>query len=182
MSFITQGYRSTFWFSYNGDIRNLTKSIKMKTKTQLFLELWSEARTRYTKQLENITEEDLKKRLPPSVNSVGFLMRHIGDVELLFAKNVFGGEGVKVIAKTVIVQTDTREWTNLTELKEYTTLSFNTLKAIVALQTDSDWETTITTKEFGTKTKAEAFGRIVSHTNHHAGQMAILLKYGNDFK
>ncbi|MFT5735997.1 MAG: hypothetical protein ACI9SG_000330 [Maribacter sp.] len=67
----------------------------MKTKTQLFLELWSKVRTRFTKQLENITEEDLKKRLPPSVNSVGFLMRHIGDVELLFAKNVFGGKGYR---------------------------------------------------------------------------------------
>jgi hypothetical protein len=36
----------------------------------------------------------------------------------------------------------------------------------------------ITTKEFGTKTKAEAFGRIVSHTAYHSGQIAILLKYG----
>lgn len=53
----------------------------MITKTQLFLELWTEARTRFTDQLANLTEEDLKKRLPPSVNSVGFLMRHIGDVE-----------------------------------------------------------------------------------------------------
>ena len=74
----------------------------MKTKTQLVLELWTEARTRFTKQLESLTEEDLKKKLPPSVNSVGYLIRHIGDVELLFAKNVFGGTGVKVIAKTVI--------------------------------------------------------------------------------
>ena len=55
----------------------------MKTKTQLFLELWTEARTRFTNQFVNLTEEDLKKRLPPAVNSVGFLIRHIGDVELL---------------------------------------------------------------------------------------------------
>ncbi|MFN3530884.1 MAG: damage-inducible protein DinB, partial [Bacteroidia bacterium] len=33
-------------------------------------------------------------------------------------------------------------------------------------------------KEFGTKTKAEAFGRIVSHTAYHAGQLAIINKYG----
>ena len=36
----------------------------------------------------------------------------------------------------------------------------------------------ISTKEFGTKTKAEAFGRIISHTAYHAGQMAIINKYG----
>jgi len=150
----------------------------MKTKTQLVLELWTEARTRFTKQLESLTEEDLKKKLPPSVNSVGYLIRHIGDVELLFAKNVFGGTGVKVIAKTVISQTDTGEWTDLAALKAYVTDSFNTLNAIVAKQKEADWETNISTKEFGTKTKAEAFGRIISHTNHHAGQMAILIKYG----
>nr|WP_240961729.1 DinB family protein [Nonlabens sp. Ci31] len=32
------------------------------------------------------------------------------------------------------------------------------------------------TKEFGTKTKAQALGHIVSHTAYHAGQLAMLLK------
>ncbi len=150
----------------------------MKTKTQLLLELWVEARTRFTNQLGNLTAEDLKKKLGDSPNSVGFLIRHIGDVELLFAKNVFGDSSVKVIAKTVIAQHDTGDWTDLDELKNYVGESFEKLKAIVEKQTDADWETTITTKEFGTKTKAEAFGRIVSHTAYHAGQMAIINKYG----
>lgn len=150
----------------------------MKTKTELFLELWQEARTRFSNQLVKLSQEDLKRKLPPSVNSVGFLIRHIGDVELLFAKNVFGAKEVRVIAKTVIAQKDTGEWTDLDELKEYVNRAAQTLKSIVTKQTDTDWETTITTKEFGTKTKAQAFGRIVSHTNHHARQMAIIIKYG----
>lgn len=150
----------------------------MKTKTQLFLELWLESRTRFTNQLENITTADLTKKLLPSVNSVGFLIRHMGDVELLFAKNVFGAAEVKVVAKTVIDKFDSGEWTDLEGLKQYVNLSFDQLKTIVEKQTDEDWETTITTKEFGTKTKAEAFGRIVSHTAYHAGQLAIINKYG----
>ena len=152
----------------------------MKTKTQLFLELWIESRTRFSNQIENITTLDLTKKLDPSLNSVGFLIRHIGDVELLFAKNVFGATDVKVVAKTVIDKYDTGEWTNLPELKEYVVYSFETLKSIVEMQTDEDWETEITTKEFSTKTKAEAFGRIVSHTAYHAGQMAIINKYGTN--
>lgn len=151
----------------------------MKTKTEILIDLWVESRTRFTNQLSAITESDLKKRLLPSQNSVGFLIRHIGDVELLFAKNVFGEPGVKVIAKTVIEKKDTGEWTNLSELNEYVAHSFETLKSIIEKQTDADWETSISTKEFGTKTKAEAFGRIVSHTAYHAGQMAIINKYGN---
>ncbi|HMT34439.1 MAG TPA: DinB family protein [Chitinophagaceae bacterium] len=150
----------------------------MTTQTQLLLALWVEARTRFSNQLESFTEDDLKKKLLPSQNSIGFLIRHIGDVEWLFAKNVFGASDLHVSARTVIEKHDTGEWTNLMELKEYVNTSFASLKSIVEKQTDSDWSNTITTKEFGTKTKAEAFGRIVSHTAYHAGQIAIIYKYG----
>lgn len=152
--------------------------MKMKTQTQLFLELWQEARTRFTNQIESITEQDLLKKLDTAPNSVGFLIRHIGDVELLFAKNVFGDANVKVVAKTLIEKHDTGEWTNLQELKDYIVYSFESLKSIVGKQTDDDWEIVISTNEFGTKTKAEAFGRIISHTAYHAGQIAVVNKYG----
>ena len=151
----------------------------MKTKTQLLLELWLEARTRFTNQLPNLLEEDLNKKLLPGPNSIGFLIRHIGDVELLFAKNVFGAKDTKVIAKTVIAQRDTGEWTHLNDLIDYVDHSFDVLQSIVEKQEDSDWETIIETKEFGSKTKAEAFGRIISHTTYHAGQMMMINKYGS---
>lgn len=151
----------------------------MNTKTKILLDLWAEARTRFTNQLQNIQEDDLKKKMPPSQNSLGFLIRHIGDVELLFSKNVFGNNELKISAKTVIAQHDTNEWTDLESLKEYVLYSASTLKAIVEKQTDEDWETRITTKEFGEKSKAEAFGRIISHTAYHAGQMAMIKKYGS---
>jgi uncharacterized damage-inducible protein DinB len=147
--------------------------------TETILALWIEARTRFSNQLATITEDDLPKKLNPAVNSVGFLIRHIGDVELLFAKNVFGAIDVNVSAKTVIDKMDTGEWTNLKELLEYVQNSFETLKSILEKQNDADWSTEITTKEFGTKTKAEAFGRIISHTTYHAGQMVIINKYGS---
>lgn len=150
----------------------------MKTQTALFLELWQEARTRLSNQLPGITEQDLRKKMPGSPNSAGFLLRHIGDVEWLFAKNVFGAADLKVIAKTVIAKTDTGEWTNFKEIQEYLAGSSENLKRIIESQTEADWETVIETREFGRKTKAEALGRIVSHTAYHAGQLAIVLKYG----
>lgn len=149
----------------------------MKTKTELFIQLWREARTRFTAQIEKLSETDLLKKLDDSPNSVGFLIRHIGEVELLFAKNVFGDTSIKISAKTVIEKHDSGEWTDLKSLREITSESFEKLEAIIEKQTDTDWETEITTKEFGTKTKAEAFGRIVSHTAYHAGQLALINKY-----
>jgi hypothetical protein len=151
----------------------------MKSKTETILDLWLEARTRFSNQLELLTEADLAKKLPPSPNSAGFLMRHIGDVEFLFAKNVFGAADLKVSAKTVIDKHDSGEWTNLVELRDYVNSSFNVLKAIIEKQSADDWDTEIVTKEFGTKTKAQALGRISSHTAYHAGQLAIIVKYGS---
>ena len=150
----------------------------MKTKTETLLELWLEARTRFSHQLESLLESDLQKTLGGAPNSVDFLVRHIGDVELLFAKNVFGDTSIKVTAKTVIDKRDTGQWTDLPALKDYVSGSREKLRSIVSQQTDEDWETRISTKEFGEKTKAEAFGRIISHTTYHAGQLALISKYG----
>ncbi len=148
------------------------------TATHLYIQTWQESRTRFTTQLSAMKEEDLRKRLQGTKNSAGFLIRHIADVELLFAKNVFGSVDVIVHAKTVIAQHDTGEWTNLNELHEYVTYAHDSLKAIIEKQTEEDWAQTITTKEFGTKTKAEAIGRIISHTAYHAGQLSLTIKYG----
>jgi uncharacterized damage-inducible protein DinB len=105
-------------------------------------------------------------------------MRHIGDVELLFSKNVFYDKSVEVKAQTVIDQKDSGVWINLLELNEYLTYSFETLLSAIAQQDDESWDEQVVTKEFGSKTKAEAFGRIISHTAYHAGQIALILKYG----
>jgi len=146
--------------------------------TKHYIQTWIEARTRFSNLLPAISSFDLIKKLSGTKNSAGFLMRHICDVELLFAKNVFKSTELEVHAKTVISQLDTGEWTNLEELSQYNSYAFKALQQVLYIQTDNVWSTIITTKEFGTKTKAEAFGRIVSHTAYHAGQLSLTLKYG----
>lgn len=142
----------------------------------LFIQLWKEGRTRFEKLLPQILEKDLSKRLGSSPNSAGFLIRHVAEVELLFAKNVFGLSEVKVSAKTLIAGKDTGEWTNLEELVQLCSLSKELLERAIAGQTN--WEEVVVTKEFGSKTRAEALGRITTHTAYHAGQLALILKYG----
>lgn len=147
-------------------------------ETNHYIQTWVEARTRFINLLKDIHESDLPKKLGKSQNSAGFLIRHIADVELLFAKNVFGGSELKVHAKTVAAGADSGEWIHLQDLLDYQKEANETLISILSTQKDGDWEQIITTKEFGTKTKAEAIGRIISHTAYHAGQLALILKYG----
>ena len=166
--------------------------------TEQMHQLWQESRTRFSNQLNKITSEGiivtagivrqdggdyntatiLAKRLGNSPNSAGFLIRHMADVELLFSKNVFGQKDVIVSARTVIEQHDTGEWTDWAELLDYQNYAYESLNKAILAQTDYDWGITITSKEFGRKTKAEALGRLVSHTAYHAGQLALVLKYG----
>lgn len=145
--------------------------------TTEMLQLWQEGRSRFSKMLDQIKEEDLSKKLGNAPNSIGFLIRHIAEVELLFAKNVFQNTDVKVIAKTVIDGKDTGVWTNHSELKAIAEESFQTLKSTIEAQPEGSWNDLVTTKEFGTKTKAEALARVTTHAAYHAGQMAIILKY-----
>ncbi|HRI27760.1 MAG TPA: DinB family protein [Chitinophagales bacterium] len=148
------------------------------TKTQTLLAMWQQARNRYTQLLAHVAQPDLQKHLPPATNSAGFLIAHIADVELLFAKNVFGNQTVKVHAKTVIAQKDTGEWANLPQLLQYERYACQCLEQTISEQTNADWLSPITTKEFGTMSKEVALSRIISHTAYHAGQLALLLKYG----
>jgi uncharacterized damage-inducible protein DinB len=144
---------------------------------QEFIDLWKEGRTRFSKLLISIQETDLTKHLGNSPNSAGFLIRHIAEVELLFAKNVFGLPDVKIVAKTLIAGKDTGEWTNLGELVSFEQYAFEILEKAISEQ--NNWNEIIETKEFGKKTRAEALGRITTHTAYHAGQLAIILKYGS---
>jgi uncharacterized damage-inducible protein DinB len=137
-----------------------------------------EARTRLSKVTDTLTETDTKKKLGSAPNSIGFLLQHIAEVELLFCKNVFGHTEVKVVAHTVIDQKDTGVWTDIQAIQSLLDESGKMIVSIIASVSEDAWATQITTKEFGTKTKAEAFGRIISHTAYHAGQVAMIQKYG----
>ncbi len=148
------------------------------TTSQHLQTAYIEARTRLSQVTDSITESDLKKKLSVGPNSIGFLLQHIAEVELLFCKNVFGHAEVKVIAHTVIDQKDTGVWTDLQSIQSLLNESGETIASVIANLSEDDWITQITTKEFGTKTKAEAFGRIISHTAYHAGQVAMIQKYG----
>lgn len=141
-------------------------------------EAYIEARTRLNLLTEKLTESDLKKSLAPSPNSVGFLLRHIAEVELLFSKNVFKSPDIEIKAKTVIEKKDNGEWTNMPEIFSYLEDSKNRISEAIMNQDDNSWNDLITMNEFGTKSKMEAFGRIISHTAYHIGQIGMIIKYG----
>ena len=143
------------------------------------LQMWLMGRKRLTGQLDEIREEDLLKRVHADSNSVGWLLRHIAEVELLFTKNVFGKE-IEVKAQTIgSVAKDQGQFNKREPLMELIKRAGNQLQS--AIETVDDWTAEVTTAEFGTVTKAEALARIMTHTAYHAGQIGLARKYGKEF-
>ena len=145
--------------------------------TETMLSIWKMGRIRLTNQLPLLEAADMPKRLHPRSNSIGWLLRHMAEVELLFAKNIFGSPTqvkISTVGKEVV---DRGNFTNLEELKGLLEESAAVLEAALRAQDESSWSETVTTAEFGTITIAEALARITTHTAWHAGQMAIIKKY-----
>jgi uncharacterized damage-inducible protein DinB len=124
-----------------------------------------------------VTAEDLSKRLHPDSNSVGWMLRHMAEVELLFAKNVFGND-LEIKAQTIgSLAKDRGKFTDLNELLDLIKRAEKELGD--AIKGIEDWEVKVTTAEFGTVTKAQALARIMTHTALHSGQLSLALKYGS---
>lgn len=145
--------------------------------TETILDMWKTGRSRYSKLLPNITEEKLTARLHPQSNSIGFLIRHIAEVEQAFAKNIFGTE-VSFLPKTLGSGIkDTGLFTNLSDLLDFNQKAVEVMTNTITSQKDSDWTGTVESPIFGKVTKADTIARIISHTAYHAGQIGLILKY-----
>ena len=145
--------------------------------TQQMIAMWKMGRTRLTNQLPGMQAGDLPKKLHPKSNSIGWLLHHIAEVELLFAKNIFGlplQVKLQTVGKDVY---DRGNFTDLPELLAFLNESATALETAIAKQNAADWDKSVTTAEFGTITKAEALARVTTHTAWHAGQLAIIKKY-----
>lgn len=143
------------------------------------LQMWLMGRKRLTGQLNNISGQDLLKRVHADSNSVGWLLRHIAEVELLFTKNVFGKE-IEIKAQTIgSIAKDHGQFNERGSLMELIEQSGNELQS--AIEAVEDWKEEVTTAEFGTVTKAEALARIMTHTAYHAGQIGLARTYGEEF-
>jgi len=142
----------------------------------LLLETWAEGRTRLTNFLPELNDAHLSLKLHPNSNSIGFLIRHCAETELLFAANFFGAETFSDLHTLGKVKDDGR-WTNLQELISFLKYSETVLSTAFSSTTEDAWAEVLDTRIFGLKTRIQLAGRIISHTGYHAGQIGLIKKY-----
>ncbi len=149
-----------------------------QSTTERYVALFDQGRTRLTGWLDDVADEDLSRRLHPEANTLGWMLQHIGEVELLFAKNVFGRD-LDVKATTIGPNAGRRqEFGSAEEVRTLLERSGRELRAAIAAQDEADWAREVTA-EFGTIPLQEALARNLTHTAYHAGQAHLTLKYGS---
>lgn len=146
--------------------------------TDRYVALFEQGRTRLTGWLNEVTDDDLPRRLHPGANTLGWMFRHIGEVELLFAKNVFG-RSLDVKASTIGPNAGRRQDVGpADDLRALLDRSGRELGEAIAAQDEAAWTREVTA-DFGTLPLQEALARILTHTAYHAGQAHLTLMYGD---
>jgi len=145
---------------------------------QTLLPALQTARSRYADVLVNLEERELIWRLAPGSNSVGFLIRHIAEVEYRFCMMFFQ----RAVPEDVRLATigDVRDegiYTDLASLLAFREASYGYLLDSLAALPVEAWDVPCIAP-IATITPRQALGRLIYHNGYHAGQVGMIRKYG----
>jgi uncharacterized damage-inducible protein DinB len=138
------------------------------------------ARSRYLDYLKGLEADQLSWRVAPGSNSIGFLIRHIAEVEYRFSWMFFGVPVPENVTLATIGNVkDDGSFTDLASLQAFMEAAYahllDAIKALPEEKLDFPVEAPI-----GRMTPREALGRLIFHTGYHAGQIGLIRKYGGE--
>lgn len=122
--------------------------------------------------LIKITPENRSWRLNKSTASVGFIYRHIGEIQLLLG--TFLGESTTVVNTTMGFQ-DTGQGTDLEISSQLWESGYHMLLNLAEKHPEDWWMEQVETPFFGTVTRLALMAHILNHNAHHCGQISLTL-------
>ena len=141
------------------------------------LGLFHEGRTRLSHATYNLAAEELPLHMPGSPNTVGWLLHHIAEWELLFATHLFPRPTAAVALKRHLNKPHIEHLHDLQLTLHRLNDSGQALENAILNTPEVAWETAVVTEEFGSQQLAAYLGRILTHTAYHAGQVMMIRKY-----
>ncbi|MEJ8546320.1 DinB family protein [Brevibacillus borstelensis] len=145
---------------------------------QMLLPALQTARSRYQDALANLSGNELGWKLADGSNSVGFLIRHIAEVEYRFCQMFFG----RPLPETVTLHTigpvkDEGQFADLSALQAFHEESYAYLLESLRQLPLEAWDVPVEAP-IGTLSPRQALGRLIYHAGYHAGQIGLIRKYG----
>lgn len=124
-----------------------------------------------------INPENLNWRLSPKAASVGFIYRHIGEIQLLLG--TFLGEGTEVTNTTMGFE-DTGQGADLEASHRLVDAGYAMLYGLAEKHQPAWWLEKTETPFFGAIERIRMLGHILNHNAHHAGQISLTLARYSD--
>lgn len=124
-----------------------------------------------------IHPENLGWRLNPKAASVGFIYRHIGEIQLLLG--TFLGERTEVVNTTMGFE-DTGQGADLEASHRLVDSGYAMLYDLAEKHQPGWWLEKTETPFFGKIERIRLLGHILNHNAHHTGQIALTLARFSD--
>lgn len=138
------------------------------------------ARSRYLDTLNGLEEHQLSWKLAPGSNSIGFLIRHIAEVEYRFGQMFFQAPVPdQVTLATIGPVRDEGNYTALAPLLAFKDQSYEHLLQTLSSLPEADWDIPCEAP-IGKLTPRQALGRLTFHMGYHSGQIGLIRKYGGN--
>ncbi|MFM1879314.1 MAG: hypothetical protein RLZZ241_2180 [Bacteroidota bacterium] len=144
----------------------------MKSLANVLIPLIDQNKFTCAYTFKKITTENISWRLNKETASVGFIFRHIAEIQLLLGQ--FLGEATEVSNTTMGFQ-DTGQGNNLEKSKELLQDGYKMLLELAEKHPEYWWMETIETPFFGTVSRLAMMGHILNHNAHHSGQISLTL-------
>ena len=116
-------------------------------------------------------------RLNAGAASVGFILRHSGEIMHLLTK--FLGRATSVENTTMGFE-DTGQGADITVSKELIISGYKILEELADSMEPEWWMEKVRAPIFGTVERFRVMAHILNHTSHHAGQIALTLSRASE--
>ena len=138
--------------------------------------LWANSQKRLISTTDKLTKENLRLRLNPTTSSLGFLMLHIGESQLLLAQLFFDIGSQTEYTFGYSAADDGRE-ISLDLTRKAIVDSEKLIHDYIQTLPEDKWSEEIETR-FGKLSRFDALAFIVHHSSYHLGQAGLTLKRG----
>ncbi|GLU44210.1 DinB family protein [Allomuricauda sp. NBRC 101325] len=142
---------------------------------ELLIELLEQHKTTCNYTFNAITQENSAQKLNDETASVGFILRHIGEITLMYGQ--FFGIPTQVENTTMGFSDEGKEY-DVEESHQLIKDGYAMLDNLIKDIPESDWLQTIDTPFFGAVSRVKLLGHILYHITYHCGQITLTLKRG----
>lgn len=147
----------------------------MSTKSEIIKSMWKVSRHNLNRLLPSITSDKLSYKLHPDSNSLGFLLLHIAEVEIMFGNSVFSFN-YNIEPKTFKKDNDFN-YNNLEYITELINKANLLMEGAIDQCKEDEWDDIVKTP-IGEFKRFDSVARIITHSSYHTGQIGLINKYG----